>query len=297
MNWILGAFLEPILYAFANVLDSGLTNRLFKSAFLLTIFSAFAIVPFLPLVWILDPPQMPAWNIFPFIIVVGFIELFYGYPYFKALQHDDTSVTISLFSLGKILVPILAFLFVGELLRPLQYFGFFLVVISSAALTFNPQAKLRLNKSFFYMLLSSSMLAVEVVIYKYIFDQVSWGTGFVWTVGISAAMAVLVVLFSPGVRKTMRAELPALKKYYWLILLIGGIGFLGSSGFTYSISQVPATVSRTIGSFQPMFVLIYALIFKRFFPLWFKEEIDLRSLGKKILLFIITVIGVVLTIR
>jgi drug/metabolite transporter (DMT)-like permease len=296
MNWILAAFLEPILYALANVLDSGLTNRLFKSAFLLTILSAFAIVPFLPLVWVLDPPQVPALNIFPFFILVAFIELFYGFPYFKALQHDDTSVAISLFSLGKILVPILAFLFIGELLRPIQYFGFFLIIISSAALTFNPDVKFRLNKSFFYMLLSSSMLAIEVVIYKYIFDQVSWGTGFVWTVGISGLIG-LFTLFVPSVRRTIKTELPALKKYYWLILLIGGIGFFGSSGFTYSISQVPATVSRSIGSFQPVFVLLYAIIFKRFFPAGFREEIGIRSLGKKILLFIITIIGVVLTVR
>ncbi len=296
MSWILIAFLEPVLHASVNILDSNLTNRLFKSAWLITILVAFSTVLFLPLIWIFDPPTNLPLNLLPFFVVVAFIELFYSYPYYKALQNADTSIAISLFSLGKIFVPILAFVFIKESLLPIQYFGFFLIIGSSFALTFNRQARFRLNKSFFYMLLASALLAIEVVIYKYIFDQVGWSTGFVWVLGISGVMGLFTILL-PKVRQSIKLELPALKKYYWLILLIGGIGFFGNIGFTYAVSQVPATVARTIDSFQPMFVLFYAVIFKRFFPISFKEEVDIRSLAKKVVLFIITVIGVVLTVR
>jgi drug/metabolite transporter (DMT)-like permease len=295
MTWVFVAFLEPIFHAFANILDSNLTNRFFKNAWLLTLFIALAVIIFLPIVWIIEPPKLFPLHLLPFFLVVAAIELFYSYPYFKALQSDDTSVAISLFALGKILVPILAFIFVGELLKPAQYFGFMLIIVSSSALTFN-RATLRLNKSFFYMLLSSSLLAVEVVVYKIIFSQVSWGTGYVWTMGISAIMALIsLLMLLPN--KNTKPELSSLKKHYPIVLLVGCVSFLGGIGFSYAIFAVTATIARSIDSFQPFFVLLYAVAFKKFFPMAFKEEINFQSLIKKVLLFIATVVGVILTVK
>src|SRR3989344_4715022 len=171
MNWIFVALLEPVLFAFSNVIDSHLSNRLFKSPWVLTVLVASSNALFLPIVWLLDRPELIGVSLLPYVILVAFIELFYAYPYYKALQHDDTSVAVSLFSLGRIFVPILAFFLVGESLQPVQYLGFAIITFASAALTFNPTSNLRLNKSFFYMLLASTLLAVEVVVYKYIFNQ------------------------------------------------------------------------------------------------------------------------------
>ncbi|MFA6098056.1 MAG: EamA family transporter [Patescibacteria group bacterium] len=296
MNWIFVALLEPIFHAFANILDSNLANRLFKNAWLLSLIITVAVTIFTPFVWLLDPPKFFPLHLLPYFIIVGAIELLYVYPYFKALQGDDTSVATSLFSLGKILVPILAFFLIGETLRPVQYAGFLLIIAASVALTFNPKARLWFNRTFFYILLSSALLAVEVVIFKYIFTQVSWGTGYVWTVVIASAIALAALL--PQLRRTdTRQELVALKKNYWLILLVGGASFLGNIGFSYAIFAVPATVSRSIDSFQPFFVLLYAILFKRYFPLAFKESTNRRSLIKKIVLFAVMVIGVILTVR
>jgi hypothetical protein len=295
MTWIFAAFLEPIFHAFANILDNNLTNRFFKNAWLLTLFIQISTVIFLPIIWLIEPPKLISIHLLPAILIVAAIEIFYSYPYFKALQSDETSIAISLFALGKILVPILAFFIVGEVLKPLQYLGFIVIIIASAGLTLNPKERLKLNKSFFYMLLSSSLLAIEVVVYKYIFDQVSWGTGYIWTMGISILMAMIFLLPSIPNAAT-KTEFKSLKKYFWVILLVGCISFIGNVGFSYAISAVPATIARSISSFQPFFVLLYAMIFKQFFPLFFKEEIDKRSLLKKLFLFVVTIIGVVLTV-
>jgi len=296
MTWIFVAFLEPVLYAFANILDSNLINRFFKNAWLLTLSLTVASVLFTPLVWLISPPHLVPARLLPAIFTVGLLEVLYAYPYYKALQSDETSVTISLFSLGKILIPILAFLWLGEMLKLSQYAGFLLIIISSAALTYNEKKVLRLNKSFFFMLLASSLYAIEVVIYKYISLRTSWGTGYVWTLASSGIIAML--LFLPLLKKpNIKPDLEALKKHYPLILLIGCLGFLGSVGVTYAIYSVPVTVARSIGSFQPFFVLLYAIMFKRYFPLVFKEQTDFGSIAKKVLLFIVTIIGVILTVK
>lgn len=296
MNWILVAFLEPILFALTNVLDSNLTNRLFKNAWILTVLVAVSNLLFIPIIWLLDPPQLINLNLVPYVVLVSFIELYYAYPYYKALQNDDTSVIISLFSLGKVFVPVLAFFLIGEILKPIQYFGFAIVVLSSVAITFNRKEKFKLNKSFFYMFLSSSLLAVEVVVYKYVFEQISWGAGLFWTIVISALMGLASLLVGKF-RVGFREEFQALKKYYPYILTVGGLGFFGFIGFSYAIAQVPATVSRSISSFQPFFVLLYAVLFSRFLPRAFKENVSSSILIKKLLLFIFTTVGVVLIVN
>jgi drug/metabolite transporter (DMT)-like permease len=296
MTWIFVAFLEPVLYAFANILDSNLINRWFKNAWALTLILTIASALFAPLVWFISPPHLPPAYLWPALLAVGLIELFYAYPYYKALASDETSVTVSLFAVGRVLIPILAFFWLGETLKFSQYAGFLLVIICSASLTYNAKEALRVNKSFFYMLLSSSLYAVQVVIYKYIFDQVSWGTGYIWTIGISGVMALLLFL-SILKRKDTKSDSLELKKHYRLILFIGALGFVGSIGTVYPISVVPATVARSIGSFQPFFVLLYAILFKRFFPLIFKEQTDFGSIAKKVLLFIATIVGVIMTIK
>jgi drug/metabolite transporter (DMT)-like permease len=296
MNWILVAFLEPVLHAWANILDSNLINRVFKNAWSLTVFIAAADLLFLPIIWLLDKPHLISWQLVPYVILIAFIELVYAYPYYKALEDDDTSVAISLFSLGKIFVPVLAFIFVNERLNLSQYFGFLLIVVCSAALTFNPKANFRFNKSFFYMLLASSMLAVETVTYKHVFNNVSWGTGFFWTMTISGLLGLASFAW-PKLRTGFKSEWPTLKSYYHYVLLVGIIGFFGNIGFSYAISQVSPTISSTVSSTQPIFVLLYAAIFSRYFPLAFKEKTNLKTTVKKIALFVFIGIGVFLTVR
>lgn len=295
MSWILAAFLEPILFALANILDSSLVNRFFKSAWALTMFAGLAVAVFLPTVWLIESPQMLPLGLLPVVTLLGFLELFYGYPYFKALEIDDTSVTISLFSLGKILVPVLSFFLVRELLKPVQYLGFVIVVLASAALTYNPKARLRFNASFFYMLLSSVMFAADAVLYKYVLDRISWGTAYVWVTVIAAVIGLICLLLARR-KDGVKHDLKALREHSGLILIVGILSFVGTAGLSFAISKVDATVERSISSFQPFFVLVYALLFAKFLPYGYKEQIDKSNILKKILLFAATVVGVALTV-
>ena len=125
MYWLLFALLEPILHGLANVIDNHFTNNLFKRTTTLVFFASFTNLLFLPIILILDFPTLITISQIPFFIILGLTGIGYLYPYYKALQNDDTSVVVSLFSLGKVFVPLLAFLLVGEILNTTQYLGFF----------------------------------------------------------------------------------------------------------------------------------------------------------------------------
>ena len=129
MYWIIFALLEPFFHGFANVIDNHFTNNLFKKTTTLVFFASFTNILFLPIIFLLDFPSFITPSQIPFFIILGLTGIGYLYPYYKALQNDDTSIVVSLFSLGKIFVPLLAFLLVGEILAISQYIGFFVVIL------------------------------------------------------------------------------------------------------------------------------------------------------------------------
>ncbi|MEK7609936.1 MAG: DMT family transporter [Patescibacteria group bacterium] len=295
MYWILIAFIAPILHGFANILDNYLTNKLFKNIWTLTFYSAFFNVLFLPLVLFIEIPGIPPASTFLFFLIVGAIDVLYLFPYYKALQSDDTSIVTTLFSLGKIFVPIFAFLFVGEKLQLTQYLGFFIIILGSVSLTLNNHGALRLNKSFFYMLLCSLLLAIEAVVYKYLFENVGWSTGFVWATVVSAIFA-LSFLFIPKIRRNIYQHTRDLRHNAPVFAFEEFLTFGGSVASTYAISLVSVTLEKSVSAFQPLFVLIYALVLGRFFPHLFREHVDRRSVFKKFLIFAIMIVGIVLVI-
>lgn len=295
MLWIIIAFISPILYGFSNVLDNYLTNKLFKNIWTLTFYSTMFGTAFLPLIFFFELPNVPPTQLWPWLIAIGAIEILYLYPYFKALQSDDTSIVSSLFSLGRIFVPIFAFLFVDEVLTLTQYLGFLVIILSSAVLTLNTKGKLRLNKSFFYMLACSSLLALEAVIYKYIFDSASWSTGFTWTRLVTFIIA-LGFLLVPHLRRDIRVQLSHFKTVGLVFTLEELITFVGSIAATYAITLVPVTLAKGVDAFQPIFVLLYAIILSKAFPQIFREQIDRRTLLKKSILFVLMIIGILLIV-
>jgi drug/metabolite transporter (DMT)-like permease len=232
-------------------------------------------------------------NLLPFLLIIGLIEVAYLFPYYKALEDDDTSIVASLFVLGDIFVPVLAFLIVGEALYFHQYLGFFIIVLSGFLLSFNGQKRFRFNKSLLYMFVCSLMLAVEVVLYKYVFEKSGWSVGFIWPNIFAFLFAVSLFLF-PKRRQGIKSQFVNFKRKLPIFAFEELLTFGGSMAATYAIFLVPVTLEKGISALQPIFVLLYAIILSKFFPNLFKEKIDKASIFKKVVLFVIMTIGVIL---
>ncbi len=295
MNWIFIALLTPLLHGFANILDNYLTGSLFKSLMAIIFFTTLSNVLFLPLVFFVEIPGPVPPGLLPFFLLISLIDVLYLYPYYKALQTEDTSIVSSLFALGKIFVPLLAFFLVGEVLTFTQYAGFFIIILGSALLTLKGLKKFSFRASFFLMLLCSLLLSAEAVMYKYLFDQVSWSTGFVWTSLFSFSIAFFFLLF-PKYRHVIQMESIHLRKVLPVFLLEEFLTFGGAAAFTYAVSLTSVTLVKSVGALQPLFVLSYAVLFNRIFPALFREKLDFRSIIKKGILFAVIAFGIVLVV-
>jgi len=294
--WIFIALGSSLFYGFSNVLDNYLTNRLFKSIWILVFFGFCINLVFLPLTYFIAAPQLPPLRLVPFILCIGFLEVVYLFPYYKALQEDDTSVVSSLFSFGRIFLPVFAFFILGEVLRPDQYLGFFLIILSGGLLTLKDFRHLHLNRSFFYMLVVSFILSLDSVLYKHVLNEASWGTTYIWVI-LSSFFFSACFLIHPKIRKGFRLQLQASKQSFGFLALEEFMNFGGSVAATYTLSLVPVTLARSIGAIFPFIILFYAVVLQKFFPKFFHENIDKGTIVKKIILFSIVLAGVFLVVR
>ena len=295
MWWIIFAFIPVFIDSLSNIFDSFLCNKYFKNPIILVFGMAVLEVCFLPLLFLYQLPKLIDLTTVGIFVILGLLEAFYIVFYLKALQKDDTSIVTSLFSIGKIFVPIFAFFLIGERLNLYQYAGFFIIIISSIFLTSDKiNGKFHLNKSFFYMIISSLLHSIEGVLYKFVLVSVDWVTGITYlNIFVLVSMSGVVLIS----RKSLIGGFSALRKNIKLISTNSMLGFVSMIAGTIAISLAPITLVKGIWGTQPLIVLIYAFILKKYFPTIIKEKIDKKSLLKKIFFFLLILLSLTLILR
>ncbi len=294
--WILFAFLNPVLHSFSNVLDNYLVNRIFEHKIALVFYITLTNAMFLPVLFLFTGlPGLPSGQ--PLLIFIGlaFINVLYLYPYYKALENNDTSSVVALFSLGQLFVPILAFYMVNEVLSLTQYIGIGFILLGSIFLNVTHGFFAKINSSFWWMLLCTLILSFEYVLYKLAFFSVDWITGFSWPIILSVVFIVPLLLFGSS-RRIVVAGWPTFVKKFHFVALEESATFSGIAAGTYAVSLAPTSLVKAITATEPIFVLLYAWLFGRFYPQIFKEQVDRRSIYKKSFLFGVIFFGVVLAV-
>ncbi len=291
MNWLLPALIAPIAYSAANLVDNFFVNRRLPNPVMLLFYASMFNLVFLPVIILLDPPQWSGWSTLLLVFVLGVTNFSYLYPYYRALQEGDTSIVIALFDITRLFTPLLAFLFVGEVLHLSQYVGFFLVILSSAALSFEPK-KMKFNRSIFYMIIASAVITVEGLVFKYSFEHgMNWGTAMAGQ-SVFAFLIPLGLLISAKHRKTIIGGWSTFRLSIPLFALEEFFTFIATSTSKLALTMAPLTAVTTMDSLQPMILLIAAKMLHARFPTFFKEEIDRRNMIKKGTLFCVILFGV-----
>lgn len=290
---ILAAFTTPILHAWANIIDNHLANKLFQKIEPLIFFSAIIELCILPIIIFIDPPHLISLKFAAIIFVISFIEVVYLFPYYYALRHADTSIVASLFSLGKLFVPIFAFLLINEKLSLLQYAGFLILTLSGVILSIDFK-KMTLSKALVLMFIVSALLAAQAVLLKYAYEAgMGWGTSIFWITMFQFIISACLFI-KPDNLKNLTLSIPKIKAAGKLLLLMEVFTYIGTLGGSYALYLIPVSVAKGISSTQPVFVLIYAFIFSKFYPNFFKEYLGKDGVVKKVILFVLTIVGVLL---
>ena len=141
------------------------------------------------------------------------------------------------------------------------------------------------------MVAVSVILSMEAVLYKFALVGLDWVTVVTWSTVFTTLFAFFIFLLK---RKEILSQLPKFRRKINLFALEEILTFAGSAIGIFTLSIAPVTLVVGVWSLQPVFILVYALLFSKMMPNVFKEKIDRKSVLKKLLMFGLVIIGGIL---
>jgi|JI8StandDraft_1071087.scaffolds.fasta_scaffold12322_6 drug/metabolite transporter (DMT)-like permease len=295
-TWILLAFIAPALFGIANALDNYLVKKEKRNLFSLLFITTCIATLFLPILFLIEPPELLLLKDVPGYLLIAFAGIVSYYPYYLSLEAEETSIVVSLFSLGRVFLALFAYFLLGELLSVWQYLGMFVIVIAGAISTYDGGPHKVLKKSFWYMMGCSMLWALQMVMYKKAFNEVSWSTGLFWT-QIFSTIIILLPLGFVNVRKNLVRTASHWQNRMPFLLSGGLFAFLGTAASMAAISTASVTVVKNIGALQPVYVLVFATMLRPILPKFFHEQTAKGHLLKKMACILAVFIGTYLVLN
>ncbi len=295
MLGIIIALISSLSYAVTNILDAHVAGKIFKRLPTIIFYGAVTNCLSIPFLFFFGwPTTIPA-TILPYFILTIVIEIAYMPLYYIALRRIDTSIVAAMFSMGKIVVPVLAYFLVDERLGLLQYIGFAIVIFFNVILNVNKGQKIKIDLSFWLMLFVSIIISAQGVLYKKIFEQMDWVSVAFYTAILFNFFIALFLLHTTTRRDIVGSFNTFIKnwKVFFLLEVADRAGFLTS---LVAVSLLPVMVQKGISASQPIFVLALGYILYKIFGNRFKEDITPKQLIKKFVCFTFIIAGILLTI-
>lgn len=292
------ALIPPLLDSIGIYLDKFLLSKYDVNSTIITLYSGF--FAFFASILILLFTGFSHDDIKTILILLasGFFGVFYLFSYLKALTYDEGSRVGSLFQFVPVLVLFLSFIFLGEKLQIKQYLGSLIIIIAGFSLSLQKAEvgllKIKINKAFWYMLLSCTLSALVYVSFKLGVKQVGfWGT--LPYEGLGSGLATLCILGYRDNLKLLRNTRKSFKPKALLYMTLVEFEYRISRYILFfALTLIPASIASILMGFQSLFLFIIGLVLSLKFPHLVKEVVTKRTIGLKIIATACFLIGLYL---
>jgi drug/metabolite transporter (DMT)-like permease len=296
MNWILFPLIATFLGASSNFIDKFLISKYFQARQgALVIYSCLIGLPVFILIGLFNESvfNIPFLTAL-FIILNSFLYIVSLFPYFNALKRADTTVVTPIFQTIPVFTYILALLFLREVLTLNQIMGAVLIIIGSVGVSINIEGgSFHLKKEvLFLMLFASFLISLSWFFFKFFALELDfWKVSFWQYVGCT--LFGLILLFcKPSYRTDF---IDSLKKTKGKIISLNALNeilnMVAVIVFSYATLLAPLALVSVMNGFQPFFLLLIGVGLSIFFPNLIKEDISKNVFFKKLLLFILILVG------
>ena len=274
-----------------------LVNKNFSNPYVLTFYKSITNALFVPLIFLIYQPTPPSYHILSLYFILAILDLSYLIPYYKALKNIDASIVTALFSLGRIVMPILTYIFLDEKLKPIQYIGFATIVVSSVALSSQKIKSLKINKAFYLMMLSSFIHSSFLVLEKHTINcDTSWINIMIYP-SIFSTLIPFLLFLSSHLKREIQSHYTSFKNDICLFLIMELFTFIGLLTISFILPHISAITKVSISSTTPIFVLIISIHLSKNKKINYIENLSKQELYKKIFLFLLIGLGTYLVIN
>jgi len=292
MSWILLSILAALTWTIVSIVDKYILAKWVKNPIVpVMILGIVNLLGGLLVYLIHDFPSLSCINI-ALSFLVGVFYILIAILYLKAVKIEEISRVIPLFYLSSLFVLILAAIFLEEIFSLTKYLGIFILIIGAILISSKDFTKISFGKAFWFMILASLIMAINVVITKYLLNFADFWTIFSYTrIGTALASIPIFYLGLPDLVSTLKEYG---KRVIGVISLNQSLNLLGVLLIVKAFAIGYATLVNTLASVQPFFVLLFTVILSIFYPQILKEEIRKSTILIKLIAIILMFIGVIL---
>ncbi|MEK7172660.1 MAG: DMT family transporter [Patescibacteria group bacterium] len=303
-HWLILAFLAPMFWALVNIIDVYFVGKVYRDALDGTIIAGlFHILPWLALIFFLKINTSQLINMNQTLLIAllgGVLNISAFYFYFKTLfNRNDVALLQIIWGLTVVAVPVLSFLFWGEILPFYKYLGMGVVLLGATMLSMSKGLRSKISRRYLGTMLGAVVfLSLSMVFQDRAYSDLAakglGNQGFLLGFLFFSLGAFLTGLFFAIVNQ--RNPWPLIKKYFKIFLVLEGAAFLGNFASQGAISVAPSvSFVAAVETFVPVFVLLFSLLIIFFAPSLkkiYQEQIG--GIWVKIIATVVMVVGVYL---
>lgn len=228
-------------------------------------------------------------------LLAGITYAFMNVCYLKAVQLEEISKIIPLFSLSPLMIAIVAAITLHEIFTLPTYLGIALILVGAITLSVQRLQSFSFNRAFWLMVGAAASITATEVIQKYLLGFHPY-----WSVfGYSRLGSLLVIVPVAWVNKEEIRSMVRGRRFkaigFMSVSETLNVSALLSIVFASSIGYV--TLVNAITQVQPFIVLALSVIASFLIPHIFKEEQGLKIFARKFGSISIMFVGVILLLK
>lgn len=292
MDWILFAFIAPILWAGCNVIDKFLLTKYFKNAFDYQLWTVITEIPII-LFFLMFLSISFSYPGFVLGIILGIMNITSLLVYNKAMLVEEVSRIIPLTYIDVLFILPMAYFFFGEVLKIQNYLGVILLLIGAILISLKriKSKKRILSPVLKFVLILALFWASMSILKKYTLDFIESLSIIFWMLVGSVVGGSPLFLF----QKLRRRIYFKIRNMNWVILLFTIIVLVlaCSAHFFYLIAIDEGSLSLVVGIslIQPFIVFLFTTTLTLFLPKAIEEKIDRSTISLKFIAICFIFVG------
>lgn len=302
MNWFFIAILAPVFWSINTHFDKFILSKYSKgrgvgSVFL---FSTFFSLLLSAVIFIFKHDEIASFSNFQnflLFLIPGFLNALGLYFYLQSLRNEESSVVVALFQTSPVFAYFLGYLFLGEILTPIQLLASLIILIGAGILSFDLEEvenkiSVKWKMVGFILLAALSFAFNDVLFKKFAILQGSFITSLFWQhLGIFI-VGLSFFLLSVNFREDFYS---LVKNHRVKIFILNGF-----SEFFYALGNLlsnlatlfaPVVLVLVVNTYQTVFTFIIGISLTLLLPHIITEKISKRHLTHRIFAIVIILLG------
>lgn len=282
MDWFILAAIPPFFWALTNFIDQYLTRTYFMGKpFIHMCFSVIAYILILAVIMLLHPSVLNI-ELLPALGLFALGPLFYTglIPYVFAIQQEDASNALPLYQSVPFFTLIIGWMLFGEALTVSDILSGAIIIIGGMGMLWDFRNKLFSVRVFQFMILSSVIVSLYLVLLRHVSLDTHWITVTFWVMAGRFCTGLAYLAFKQEARAHIKGVLTSSRFSALGWDLLQHIGaFIATAFMVMAMAAAANTTSvALVNGLQPFFLLIFGVILGRVWPELFHKHLTDRYL-------------------